>query len=358
MSIRLTSVRIQGFRALQSRFEASFLSPSGVATELIVVAGPNGTGKTSILEAILLALGKEEHIAQTLIAGSSTGHWRMSVPDSAHIEVTFNVSSALGTELGAYAPCDVRVTRGAGIWGMEIIRSEGGQPIAEPIWKNFLHEISVEYFSSWRGAFQLGGVRPSTNLASVPHDEQHRFFRLKQLIINERAAGGFSERGTKDKEWLEQLNKVWQIFHGGVGAGTWIDAGETSDPEHPFDLFLVQDLGFGPERICPLDMASSGELEWVTLVGTLIATEFRGLLVIDEPELHLHPQWQTRFIPALRQLAPDTQVIVATHSAYPWDQALSYQRILLLPDNDPRASIGSSTWEEPSTSPEPSASEK
>lgn len=62
-----------------------------------------------------------------------------------------------------------------------------------------------------------------------------------------------------------------------------------------------------------------------------------GLLVIDEPELHLHPEWQGRILPALRVLAPRAQFLIATHVDAPWDAACSWERALLVPESDPRS---------------------
>ncbi|MBV5322913.1 MAG: AAA family ATPase [Ilumatobacteraceae bacterium] len=42
--------------------------------------------------------------------------------------------------------------------------------------------------------------------------------------------------------------------------------------------------------------------------------EAPGVLLIDEIELHLHPRWQQKVIPALRAAFPNTQLIVSTHS--------------------------------------------
>ncbi len=42
--------------------------------------------------------------------------------------------------------------------------------------------------------------------------------------------------------------------------------------------------------------------------------EAPGILLIDEIELHLHPRWQQTIIPRLREVFPNTQLIVATHS--------------------------------------------
>ena len=42
--------------------------------------------------------------------------------------------------------------------------------------------------------------------------------------------------------------------------------------------------------------------------------EAPGILLIDEIELHLHPKWQQTVIPCLRKAFPNTQMIVTTHS--------------------------------------------
>jgi predicted ATP-binding protein involved in virulence len=42
--------------------------------------------------------------------------------------------------------------------------------------------------------------------------------------------------------------------------------------------------------------------------------EAEAILLIDEVELHLHPEWQQEVIPALRRAFPNTQLILTTHS--------------------------------------------
>lgn len=44
--------------------------------------------------------------------------------------------------------------------------------------------------------------------------------------------------------------------------------------------------------------------------------ETPGLLLIDEAENHLHPRWQKRFIPAVRSIFPNVQIIATTHSPF------------------------------------------
>ena len=43
-------------------------------------------------------------------------------------------------------------------------------------------------------------------------------------------------------------------------------------------------------------------------------SEFRGVVVIDEVELHLHPKWKYDFVKKLRDIFPNIQFIMTTHS--------------------------------------------
>jgi len=66
-----------------------------------------------------------------------------------------------------------------------------------------------------------------------------------------------------------------------------------------------------------ITQASSGEIELVSFVLGVLGYGLRGgVLLIDEPELHLHPRWQGLMRNALVELAEQnqTQIIAATHS--------------------------------------------
>lgn len=63
--------------------------------------------------------------------------------------------------------------------------------------------------------------------------------------------------------------------------------------------------------------ASSGERELLTYLFAIYALNVRdALIVIDEPELHLHPRWQRTLLSLFETLARDTgnQFVMATHS--------------------------------------------
>ena len=72
------------------------------------------------------------------------------------------------------------------------------------------------------------------------------------------------------------------------------------------------------ERI-PLDQLSGGEKELITKAFTLYVSDIKDkIILIDEPESSLHPNWQNRILKIYEDFAKENnnQVIVATHSPH------------------------------------------
>jgi len=93
----------------------------------------------------------------------------------------------------------------------------------------------------------------------------------------------------------------------------------------------------------PLTELSSGERALFSLAGTVLFRDRPAdLILVDEPEQHLHAQWQALILSALRTVAPQAQIIVATHSEAIIRQALSHEVFTLVPDDDPRARTAAS----------------
>jgi predicted ATPase len=312
-------IKVQSFRRIQEPLELDFTSPRGDAGKTIVLAGPNGCGKTTILEAVVLGLGQEYLIVRDEEKSKREQHWRTTLPTGARIELDVSIDGG---------PVET--------W----IRTPGsfvaGDAAAPPA---IVANMAVEYFSSWRAPELVGAVKPLVGRGARPTEtEANRLWRLKQRINDERARGGYQPRapGTKsrDEAWLEAINRAWSRFHGSDGTRIEAQIVDPQDEELLADLYVVK----GDARICSVDQVSSGELELLSLAGWIILNGFDGgLLIIDEPELHLHPQWQSTILPALRELSPKAQLLVASHSDAVWNQAYSFERFLLLEQGDLRA---------------------
>ncbi len=100
------------------------------------------------------------------------------------------------------------------------------------------------------------------------------------------------------------------------------------------------------QQTLPFYMLSDGERTMLAMVadmahraailnphlGTDILKETPGVVLIDELDLHLHPQWQRRVVDDLRRTFPEVQFIVTTHSPF-IIQSLRVGELILLKTN-------------------------
>lgn len=75
------------------------------------------------------------------------------------------------------------------------------------------------------------------------------------------------------------------------------------------------------------------EIEFRFKEHQMTAMDFDGIILIDEIEIHLHPEWQERIASILRSVFPKAQFIVSTHSPH-IIQAAEPNEIMALHLND------------------------
>lgn len=319
-------IRIEKFRRIRDVLELDLRTPRGRPSSLTVIAGPNGCGKTSVLEAVLLGLGQEDLIVRDIEASEREGSWRATVPEGARIQLTVSLDVRGGREETWVRTRDEHYR----------IRDDDSHEDLLDYSAGIRGSLLVEYFSSWRAPALVGAVKPQAAGRRPANNETNRLWRLKQRFADEYIRVGMQRTVAgsavnKPAQWLQRINRAWRRFH--QNDGTTIEAELVDRQEGALvDLAVMQ----GNERICSVDQLSSGEIEVLVFEQWIILNEIQaGLLLIDEPELHLHASWQATILPALRDLAPRIQILAATHSDAVWDQAS--ERFLLVDENDPRS---------------------
>jgi putative ATP-dependent endonuclease of OLD family len=159
------------------------------------------------------------------------------------------------------------------------------------------------YFDGYRSAYQAA-MGESMNL--MQWGTQH-FVRLHRRAVNE--ASSISDKTWPDffrqfsdvqllDRYLEQLGYKWGF--------------DTDMDQLTYRFVLAKD---GDKFYA--NMFSSGEREIVHFLLAMFALNVQdGLVLVDEPELHLHPRWQKIFLNLFRGLAPErnNQFIITTHS--------------------------------------------
>ncbi len=64
------------------------------------------------------------------------------------------------------------------------------------------------------------------------------------------------------------------------------------------------------------DLSSGEQQLYIKIASLILMKPHDSLVLIDEPELSLHPEWQAAFISTLKKIGSNNQFIIATHSPY------------------------------------------
>jgi predicted ATP-binding protein involved in virulence len=71
-----------------------------------------------------------------------------------------------------------------------------------------------------------------------------------------------------------------------------------------------------------------------------------GVILIDEPETHLHPRWQQRILTNLDKIFPNVQFVITTHSPQ-IITTVKKEQVIVLTDDNAATPVGN-TFGEPS----------
>lgn len=80
------------------------------------------------------------------------------------------------------------------------------------------------------------------------------------------------------------------------------------------DLTISREEKNNSESLSPERLSSGEKQIMILLTQALVEQDNPATYVADEPELSLHVTWQERLLQSLIELAPELQIIVATHS--------------------------------------------
>jgi hypothetical protein len=191
-----------------------------------------------------------------------------------------------------------------------------------------------------------GGTRPRlTNLVHLPSRRTFNPYFGQSVVSREDYSGGYPApvfRGQSIDHFAGRLFQIErsdqrQDFDALVTeiVGTTLDW--SIDQQDSGQYFLKIPRGGGSHSS---DGLGEGTVSALFLVDALYDSQPGDIIVIDEPELSLHPIHQRRLARVLSRYSSDRQVIVATHSPYfiGWGDLLSGGKLVRIHLDDTMAS--------------------
>jgi energy-coupling factor transporter ATP-binding protein EcfA2 len=130
-------------------------------------------------------------------------------------------------------------------------------------------------------------------------DYQLSISKKKDLIV---------ENSENIKEDLALLNKPHLLFLDMIDS-LFSETGKKVNRDQNEISFLLDD-----EEITPFQLSSGEKQLLIILLTVLLQDNAQAILFMDEPEVSLHIEWQKKLLGFIRQLNPNIQVILATHS--------------------------------------------
>ncbi len=127
----------------------------------------------------------------------------------------------------------------------------------------------------------------------------------------------------------ERIDKFFELIN-----SLFVNTGKTIEIDDKNRvIFRKGDLIIEMERL------SAGEKQILLLLFTLFLMEDKPtVLLLDEPEISLHIEWQDRLISLMSELNPNCQIIMTTHSpnifADGWEDKLTFISDLVVPKSE------------------------
>jgi hypothetical protein len=156
-------------------------------------------------------------------------------------------------------------------------------------------------------------------LRNVLHDLEHRSRTEYANLENNRARVPVAERQQffRRDPWSQLADVLQRVFRTGLTVQPFNELHQTA---LHVDMFRV-DLQGGEFRKVPgfnprdIMVEGSGFLQWLSVYALAVSPEI-NVLLLDEPDAHLHPTLQSHLLERLKALAAENrkQALMATHS--------------------------------------------
>jgi predicted ATP-binding protein involved in virulence len=282
-------------------------------SEVIVIAGPNGVGKSRLVDGMLNKFQHPPGYPNTRLVIQAT-------------------SPAEKTEWGKET-LDTSNSNDANLLTLTLQKSKSRRNLSSSV-IHFESDRSIQQVTAFPFSFDIqdpwqemmGWNQTFSGLKARFSDTLHSLFRKVQSHEKEIAQRALAMQRagqqTMELDFPDPLKAFKDAFSLLVSPKVLL----TPDPRHQQLFYEYEGASY------PLSAMSSGEREVVNIVfDFILRTSSDCIVFFDEPELHLHPELSYKLLQALRASGTRNQFIFCTHSPEIITASLDQTVIFLAP---------------------------
>ena len=354
-AVYFNKLYMKNVRCFKGNHEIDLGNGNGEPSQWTVILGNNSVGKTTILR-LIASLGLR------YLEGSNGLSYQFGQTIIPKKYITF------GCKISFFAD-QLLVKEDL---KFKILKSENIEEDNESEFVDeFIHE-NRELFSRMNFSSSIITTTNSIHYFYPEDEKLLKFLNLfgygtSRMMIDSQTVIGNKTQGIFDnkplllnvEEWLKELNfaynndiqgaksrfkQVEQILCGGLLPEVTELRITTIPDKSSFETFPEFLTSQGWVRLEDLGYGYQATLAWVADLAKRMFDQYPNLenplhgpavVLVDEIDLHLHPEWQRKIIKYLSDLFPHTQFIVTAHSPLIIQSAENVNLIMLEKDNNP-----------------------
>lgn len=270
----LKKISINGLRGFGENEIINFSIPNGnIGSGLNVIVGPNNSGKTTIIEAIKYYNCEYNNI--------SFSEGKRNSRNDNKIDILYFDDNDLKTELHTVE------NGGSEVFTIGDINTNN-VPYILPSRRYVEYNMYNSNYVSNRNSYSMNQIQNSKNRVSHLSQFEQRIFK-------------WQKDKTKFDEYLKQI--ITEPFDWTI---------EQNDDGAFYIKIIFSDKSISHTR----EGIGDGYWSIFTIIDSLYDSMENDIIVIDEPELSLHPTFQKRVVKFLEHFSKNRQIIITTHSPY------------------------------------------